>query len=107
VSHRLPLPQVPQLICPPHPSGAVPQFCPFGHAVIGVQLHIPHEQELLQVCVPPIPVGHARVIPGAHTPSFMHGPKSPNVPVAWLQTRVCVPQLPHARVASPMHVRGA
>jgi hypothetical protein len=106
VSQRWAMPQSPHRICPPQPSGAVPQFCPFGQAVIGVQLHIPHEQEVLQVCIPG-PVMHMRVIPGAQTPSFMHAPNSPNMPVAWLQTRVCVPQLPQARVGDPMHSLGA
>jgi hypothetical protein len=32
-----PLEHVPQLIIPPQPSEAVPQFCPAGQVVAGVQ----------------------------------------------------------------------
>src|SRR5262249_10477855 len=32
--------QVPQLMSPPQPSGAVPQFCPAGQVVFG--MHAPH-----------------------------------------------------------------
>ena len=37
VSHTDVTPQVPQLSVPPQPLGAVPQFCPAGHSVAGVQ----------------------------------------------------------------------
>jgi hypothetical protein len=40
---------VPQLSVPPQSSGAVPQFCPAGHEVAGVQ-----QVPALQVC----PDGH-------------------------------------------------
>jgi hypothetical protein len=63
--------------------------------------------EAVQVWVPP-PEGQARVAPGMHSPcSPPQGPKSPNVPVTWLQMRVWVPHIPQARVAEPLQVRAA
>ena len=65
--HVCPLPHVPQVTEPPHPSEAVPQLSPAGHVVIGVQpqtLGAPPPPQVSgevqagpQVTVPPHPLG--------------------------------------------------
>jgi hypothetical protein len=54
---------VPQAMLPPQPSGAVPQFCPAGHDVAGVQPQTPG--------VPPPPhiCGAVQVVP--HVPQLL------------------------------------
>jgi hypothetical protein len=73
--------QVPQLMVPLQPSGAVLQFWPIGQAVLGVQLQSPHEQDVEHVWLPGA-FGHIRISPGLQGPSPMQAPKGPKVPVA-------------------------
>jgi hypothetical protein len=73
----------PQAIVPPQPLGAVPQFCPAGHVVAGVQPHTlalpppPHVCGALhepQAIVPPQPSGAVpQFCPTGHVVAGVHG----------------------------------
>ena len=120
VTHKVPplhvwhVLQVPQLMLPPHPSGAVPQFCPAGHDVAGVQPQTPAVPPPPQVCgavqvpqlmLPPQPSGAVpQFCPAGHDVAGVQ-PQTPAVPPP---PQVCggvqVPQLmlpPHPSGAVP------
>jgi len=62
VLHVSPLPQVPQGIVPPQPSGSVPHTCPAAQVVPGVHVHVFVEvsqvpvAQVPQLMVPPQPL---------------------------------------------------
>ncbi len=68
--HDSPLGQVPHVIEPPQPSGAVPHCWPAGQVVVGVQLHVPAVQI-------PFVNGGAQGLPSGvtrHEPAESHVP---------------------------------
>ena len=62
----------------------------------------PHSQSPPQVCVPPAP--QARVSVGTQLPSPLQLDHDDQLPVSGSQLRLCAPQRPHSRVASPLQL---
>jgi hypothetical protein len=66
-------------------------------------VHAPHAQLPPHDCVPPLPQLWDEF--GAHAPSPVHADQADHVPVLLSHVRVCVPQLPQACDAAPVHGR--
>jgi hypothetical protein len=63
---------------------------------------VPHLQSAPQVCEPPA-VPQLRVALAAHAPSLVQADQADHIPVPVSQTRLWVPQLPHACDEGPLH----
>jgi hypothetical protein len=65
-------------------------------------LHGDHWQFPPHDWVPPLP--QAWIVLTEHTPSPAHADHADHIPVVLSQVRICVPHLPHACAAAPLHV---
>jgi hypothetical protein len=77
----------------------LPQDCVDGPMHV-CPLHASHWHAGVQACVPPVP--QACTVSGAQTPSPLHVPHADHAPL--LHVRDCVPQLPQGCVVGPSHV---